>query len=131
MKILLFIIISFIFTDVLSQGVWNNMADFGGSERILAVGFGIGTKGYIGTGVSAGGTIYTKDFWEWDQSANVWSQKADFGGTARMGAVGFSIGAKGYIATGYDAPNYKSDLWEYDPGNNSWTQKTSLPANLR
>ena len=88
------------------------MTAFGGIARKEAVGFAIGTKGYIGTGV--GGTIatpaYYSDFWEYDSAANTWTQKADFGvndspvtpALVRASAVGFAIGTKGYVGTGYD-----------------------------
>src|SRR5438132_1247465 len=75
--------------------VWTQKGDFGGTERLNAVGFSIGSNGYIGTGIKEN-TLY-KDFWEYDPSTNGWTQKANFGGTARFLATGFSIGNKGYI----------------------------------
>jgi Head domain of trimeric autotransporter adhesin len=104
---------------------WTQKADFGGTARYSAVGFSIGSKGYIGTGADGAFKI---DFWEYDPATNVWTQKADFGGTARQHAVGFSIGSKGYIGTGNDGFGsvYKKDFWEYDPGSNAWTQKTDF-----
>lgn len=107
----------FLYSSI-AQGPWVQKADFGGISRNFAVGFSIGTKGYIGTGYD--GTINQKDFWEWDQATNVWTQKADFGGTARQGAVGFSIGTKGYIGTG----NNQKDFWEWDQATNVWSPKT-------
>ena len=108
---------------------WTQKADFGGIVRSDAVGFSIGTKGYIGTGEGYNGHngLFTKDFWEYDPVANTWTQKADFGGTARYGAVGFSIGTKGYIGTGTDDSYYDTkDFWEYDPVANTWTQKADF-----
>jgi hypothetical protein len=105
-----------------AQGAWTKKADFA-EIRYFAIGFSIGTKGYIGTG--GFGVSYKKDFWAWDQATNTWTQKADFGGTARYGAVGFSIGAKGYIGTGYDGA-YKQDFWEWDQANNLWVQKNNF-----
>jgi len=96
-----------------SQGTWTQKADFGGGERIGAVGFSIGTKGYIGTGHD--GTIYHNDFWEYDPTTNSWTQKANFGGSIRAGATGFSIGSKGYIGLGSDTSGHTKDFWEYDP----------------
>ena len=64
-----------------TANTWTQKADFGGTARYEAVGFSIGSKGYIGTGCD--GSSYTKDFWEYDPAANTWTQKADFGGTAR------------------------------------------------
>ena len=97
------------------------MNSFGGTKRGSAVGFSIGTKGYVGTGEDGSG--YTKDFCEYDPAGNAglgsWTTKTDFGGTARKDAVGFAI-TKGYIGTGYDGV-YKKDFWEYDPAANTWT----------
>ena len=106
-----------------SQNKWTQKADFGGSAREGAVGFSIGTNGYIGTGEDGSG--FKKDFWQWNQTTNSWTQKADFGGTARYRAVGFSIGANGYIGTGNDG-TYKKDFWEYDTILNTWTQMTAF-----
>ena len=91
-----------------SQGIWTQKANFGGTARRAAVGFSIGTKGYIGTGSTSTG--YKNDFWEYNPSSNAWTQKANFGGTTRYAAVGFSIGAKGYIGTG-GTTTYKNDFW--------------------
>src|SRR5262245_32709354 len=75
-----------------AQNAWTQKADFGGTPRLNAVGFSIGSKGYLGTGYDNWGD-YKKDFWEYDPVADAWTQRADFGGTARDGAVGFSIGS--------------------------------------
>lgn len=110
---------------------WAQKADVGSSTRSEAVGFSIGSKGYIGTGYNCSTFNYVKDFWEYDPSTNTWSQKADFGGTARAEAVGFGIGTKGYIGTGENGFGDYSDFWEYDPSGNSWTQKASFTAGTR
>ena len=108
--------------------VWTQKTDFGGGNRYLAIGFSIGAKGYIGTGYD--GTVFKKDFWEYDPTTNVWTQKADFAGTARYAAVGFNIGSKGYIGTGNDGTK-KKDFWEYDPVSNVWTQKVDFTGVAR
>ena len=113
--------------------VWTKKADFGGDARCAAVGFAIGTKGYIGTGNDAGDNSF-KDFWEYDPSTNNWTKKADFGGVARISAVAFSIGSKGYFGTGqpYNTVNGKlKDFWEYSPANNTWTQKADFGGGAR
>ncbi|MCB9265374.1 MAG: hypothetical protein H6558_10145 [Lewinellaceae bacterium] len=91
---------------------WAQKADLADGERLGAVGFSIGQKGYIGTGSDGGG--YRKDFWEYDPQTNTWSQKADLAGGGRYSAVGFSIGQKGYVGTGYN-DGYRKDFWEYFP----------------
>jgi uncharacterized protein YjdB len=111
-----------------TANTWTQKADFGGAARYGAVGFAIGSKGYIGTGDDGS---YKKDFWEYDPTANTWTQKADFGGTARAGAVGFSIGSKGYIGTGYQNYSCVKDFWEYDPSANTWTRKADFGGTAR
>jgi PKD repeat protein/N-acetylneuraminic acid mutarotase len=95
---------------------WAQKASITGA-RGFAVGFAIGSKGYIGCGMGA------SDFWEWDQLTNTWSQKSSCP-INRVQGVGFAVGSKGYFSTG----DYLNDLWEYDPATNTWLQKASLPA---
>ena len=116
-----------------ATNIWKKKAGFPGNERSDAVGFSIGTKGFIGTGLGESG-ISCKDFWEWDQVTNTWTQKADFPGTSRASAVGFSIGNKGYIGTGrsYDtSPAFSKDFWEWDQATNLWTRKSNFAGNAR
>ena len=105
---------------------WTQKADFGGGGRWSAVGFSIGSKGYLGTGSNAS-LGRERDFWEYDPAANTWTQKADYIEGSVVGAVGFSIGSKGYIGTGW---NYRGEylkvFWEYDPAANTWTQKADF-----
>ena len=59
-------------------GFWTQQTSLppAASARAFAVGFSIGTKGYIGTGVDFGGGSTFKDFWEWDQATNTWIARA-------------------------------------------------------
>ena len=108
------------------------------AARGEAVGFSIGTKGYIGTGNFTGGFggMALRDFWEWDQETNIWTRKADFRGLRRSGAVGFTIGSKGYIGTGFTLDengfsSFSSDFWEWDQETNIWSRKADLEGNAR
>jgi N-acetylneuraminic acid mutarotase len=101
---------------------WCREMDLTAGVRTEAVGFSIGNKGYIGTGVDAA-AVQHRDFWEYDSGLNEWTQKADFGGGPRFDATGFSIGNKGYIGTGYIGTAYLKDFWEYNPQTNQWLQK--------
>ncbi|MBI3502441.1 MAG: T9SS type A sorting domain-containing protein [Bacteroidetes bacterium] len=103
-----------------SYNTWTQKANFLGVVRQNPVGFSIGTKGYIGTGLN--GTTFFNDFWEWEQATNVWVQKANFGGTKRRFAVGFSIGTKGYIGTGVDSIGEKQDVWQWNQATDTWKQ---------
>jgi hypothetical protein len=103
---------------------WNQLNDVSSTGRQAAVGFAIGSKGYIGTGYN--GSNYLNDFWEFDPSTGAWTQKANFSGEARYYATGFSLNGKGYIGTGYAFDYYFKDFWEYDPSQNKWTQKADF-----
>ncbi|MES2565407.1 MAG: kelch repeat-containing protein [Bacteroidota bacterium] len=115
-----------ILTAIPTSNTWTQKANIGGSARGNAVGFSIGSKGYIGTGNNGGPQ---NSMWEYDPASDAWTQKTNFPGTARYDAAGFSIGSKGYIGCGYDnSYNYKNDFYEYDPTTNAWTQKASFPG---
>ena len=50
---------------------WVQLPDFPGGGRYAAAGFGLGTKGYVGTGlnmVAADNFLWFKDFYEYDQA---------------------------------------------------------------
>jgi len=113
-----------------ATNTWMQKANFGGTARSGAVGFSIGSKGYLATGYDA--NIVTRDLWEYDPSLNTWTQKANYGGIGRDYAVAFSIGTKGYLGTGYNSisTNY-NDFWEYNPSGNTWTQKANVPGGPR
>ena len=123
MKIkLLFVVLSF-FGMAKAQNTWTQKTPFPGKARHSAVGFSIGTKGYIGTGYNNPLDSVFSDFWEWNPEANTWIQKASFGGGARGWASGTSLGAKGYIGVGYDLFTAPGDFWEYDTASDNWTKK--------
>jgi N-acetylneuraminic acid mutarotase len=115
---------------------WTQKADFSGTARSWAIGFSLGSKGYIGTGKTSSG--YTKDFWEYNPVNNTWTKKADFGGIPRQLATGFSINTalinRGYIGTGGNGgsnPINLKDFWEYNPVTNIWLQKADFPGIAR
>ena len=107
---------------ILKKNYWEQMTNFGGIGRRDAVGFSIGLKGYIGTGIGSGN--FLSDFWEYDKNINAWTQKASYSGLT-FGAVGFSIWTKGYVGTGLSSLSLKKDFWEYDNVSNTWTAKAN------
>jgi N-acetylneuraminic acid mutarotase len=119
-------------------GSWTSKTAFPGTARGGAVGFSIGTKGYVGLGgTSTSSSGLKTDFYQYDPSTNAWTSMTAFTGSARTNAVGFAIGSKGYVGTG-GFPNttassvtYTNDFYEYDPSANSWTAKLSFPATAR
>jgi Secretion system C-terminal sorting domain/Galactose oxidase, central domain len=107
---------------------WSQKADFLGSARRQAVGFAIGSFGYVGTGIDANG--FQNDMYKYDPSINSWSQLNPFGGTPRKEAVGFTMGDQGYIGTGDDGV-LRKDFWQYEPATDTWTQKPDFPGTPR
>ena len=122
---------------------WTQKANFSGVARQIAVGFSIGTKGYIGigykgyiSGLGSYSLAFTNDFWEWDQATDTWRQMANFPGVARGSAVGFSIGNKGYIGIGgnstvgfgLNGDGLFNDFYQWDQSSNTWSLKASFPG---
>ena len=78
-----FFCFAFLSLSGFGQNVWTQKSDVGGLTRRNAVGFSIGSKGYIGLGYSDTTASMLKDFWEYSPLSDSWTQIADFGGTAR------------------------------------------------
>ena len=126
-----------------NENKWTPKAPFPGTPRFGAVGFSIGSKGYIGTGhldPRLGDPAFRiNDFWEFDPNdgpQGSWTEKNKIGGSSgvpRAYAVGFSIGNKGYIGTGNTAltPAKQKDFWEYDPSADTWTRKSDFGGPAR
>jgi len=101
--------------DTSGGAPWTQKTNFGGTARRSAVGFSMGTKGYIGTGYDGNNN---NDFWGYDPTADTlggtpWTQKTNFGGSVRHCAIGFAIDTLCYIGTGIGA-SFMNDFWEYN-----------------
>jgi N-acetylneuraminic acid mutarotase len=99
-------------------GGWAQVQSFPGAPRSNAVGFNLGSYGYVGTGWDGNTTSYN-DFYQYDPTNNQWSVKASFPGAARYDAVGFGLQGKGYIGTGFTTTPV-NDFYQYDPQADSW-----------
>ena len=105
--------------------------------RKNAIGFSIGSKGYMGGGEGyyPGGipdyASSLNDFWQFDPSINTWTQAANLPMPLSRAAT-FVIGTQGYVCTGYsDNPNgytLLNTLYRYDQASNTWTQKATFPG---
>jgi len=95
---------------------WTQKNNFAGSVRSEAVGFSIGTHGYIATGTTYWGTGALTDLWQYDQVTDSWTQLLNYPGGLIEEAVGFVIGCNAYIGTGFtndQMTTLKNDLWEF------------------
>jgi N-acetylneuraminic acid mutarotase len=101
---------------------WLQKSDFGGAARDRAVGFSIGSKGFIGTGYYYDGsnTVNYNDFWEYNPDTDSWTEKAEYPGGGTHSGAGFALGSNnGYIGMGYLD---RTDFWKYDLNSDSWSQ---------
>jgi gliding motility-associated-like protein len=113
------------------QYTWVQKAPFPGTPRGAAVGFSIGSDGYVGTGFNTAGS-YFNNFYKWDKVNNSWSQIASLPASPRYAGVGFSIGNYGFVGTGWSASlNQLNDFWKYDPSTNSWSAIATFPGSAR
>ena len=129
-KIHLIILIQIIFffsNQLLSQGVWEQLADFGGGIRFGTASFTIDEKAYVFGG--SNNSVFHNDLWEYDSLTDSWTQKTSMPSGVRSNAIAFSIGNKGYVGCGYGyGSTFYFDFWEYDPSSNTWSQIADYPA---
>lgn len=127
--------IAILFPSILSaQGWWYRKADYNQSARTAAVGFSIGTGGFVGTGYDS--SSYKRNFSVYNQTTDVWTAVTSMGGATGSGlsrdaASCFVIGNKAYIACGQNSNPYNLDLWEYDAGTDIWTQRANFTGTPR
>ncbi|MBL7858505.1 MAG: galactose oxidase [Cyclobacteriaceae bacterium] len=105
---------------------WSRIADFGGTARYNAVGFAIGSLGYVGTGYD--GKNYNSDFWQFDPQENSWTEIISFPGEKIESGFAFVIGGNAYIGAGRNNGSYSTNFWEFTPGIDgavaTWTKRT-------
>ena len=104
---------------------WTRKADFPGSWKKSAIGFGVGSKGYMGLGESwdSLGAYARSDWWENDPATDHWTRKTDFPGGSKSDAAGFVINDKIYLGCSH----LTTDWWEYDAATDHWTGKADYP----
>lgn len=105
-----------------------------------AVGLGIGSKGYIMTGVIGCGTggNRSSSTQEYNPATNTWTGKADVPVPPLTGgldqACGFVLNGHGYVATGASRQSgtfETSALYEFEPVTNTWATRASSGGSAR
>jgi N-acetylneuraminic acid mutarotase len=101
---------------------WTQIADFGGTARYNAIGFGIGSFGYVGTGYD--GNNYNSDFWQYNSTTNSWTEIVSYPGEKIEGGLAFVINGKAYVCTGRNNGSFTLNFYKFDPEGISWTKLT-------
>lgn len=110
--------------------LWKKRKNFPGKKRSNAVGFSVGTKGYIGLG------DYYDDIWEYGPNDD-WVEKSrlhdlnDPEIEYLQYATCFVIGNKAYIGTGETDFDISNVFIEFDPSENKWTRKADFSGDAR
>jgi N-acetylneuraminic acid mutarotase len=109
--------------DAAAGDQWTSVKAFEGTARYSAIGFAIGSKGYVGTGYD--GDSYNSDFWQYDPSTNDWTEIESYPGEKIWEGLSFVINDKAYICTGRNNGLHNTDFWQFDPSDaNGWTNLT-------
>lgn len=108
---------------------WQQKADFPGAPRRYALGFAIGTRGYVGFGRQYY-PPYFGDFYAYDASSNRWTPQAGLApdDVEAEDYVAFAANGKGYL---FPAAADNAAVIEYDPTTNRWTPKQRFPSTRR
>jgi Galactose oxidase, central domain len=99
----------------------------GSGARYGAVGFGIGTMGYICSGYTGS---HTKDLWEYNPATDMWTSKASMNTSdKRTGAVAMVYNNEAYIVSGTNNGTNVTEMAKYTPSTNAWTKLRDI-ANI-
>ena len=107
------------FSTAFGQPNWKQKTNYPDSIS-NAVGFSIGSMGYVGLGWNR---KPTRDFHTYDPATNSWSKIADFPSANCYNPVAFSANGEGYVGTGYDDnSNFLKHFWKYNAQKDTWTK---------
>jgi len=99
----------------------------GSGARYGAVGFGIGSLGYICSGYTGS---HTKDLWEFNPGTNTWAQKSSMNTSdKRRDAVAMVYNGEAYIVSGTNNGSVVTEMAKYTPSTDTWTKLRDI-ANL-
>lgn len=110
--------------DAVAGEQWTEKKHFEGTARYSAIGFAIGSRGYVGTGYD--GDSYNSDFWQYNPSEDDWTEINSYPGEKIWQGLAFVINDKAYICTGLNNGLHNTDFWEFNPSEATatWTSLT-------
>lgn len=96
---------------------WARRRTFHGAAGWGALGFGLGTKGYVCSGATAiNPTVSCHEVWEYDTITDTWTRKPDTEAPGRVMANGFVLGERLYLGLGASPSGVNhADLWCWRP----------------
>lgn len=111
---------------------WTKLNDVGMGKRERAVGFSIGSLGYLCGGIDTA-EVSHKDLWAYDPQTDAWTQKSDLPGSARRDAISFVIDSYAYVGSGMDSVSgpvgtILKDFWRFNPTTNVWSAAADFPG---
>jgi N-acetylneuraminic acid mutarotase len=90
---------------------WFQKANFPGSPRAGATGWGTFPTGFIATGEDLN-SEFKKDVWEYSYFNNTWVQRSDIPGPGRKNAFSFVLDGTAFLGAGYGGDFY-DDFYAY------------------
>ena len=90
---------------------WFQKANFPGTARSGATGWGTFPTGFIATGEDLN-SEYKKDVWEYSYFNNTWIQRSDLPGPGRKNAFSFVLAGTAFLGAGYGGEFY-DDFYAY------------------
>ncbi|MDB5274603.1 MAG: type sorting protein [Chitinophagaceae bacterium] len=100
------------------------------SARYNAIGFSLGTKGYLCAGNNIANEL--NDLWEFNPATSAWTQKSNIPGLTRESAVASTTSTNAYVGLGahFDGTNSNSlnDFYAYDPTTDAWTPMAAITS---
>jgi N-acetylneuraminic acid mutarotase len=117
-----------------AYGSGTSVTDFPGQARSNAVGFSIGSTGYLGGGLADDGFTPLSDYYAFNGSGwtEIDSLVDQFGNShPRYDAVAFSLDTTAFVLTGTDNYNYFNDIYRYSPTTNTWIALPAMPGSKR
>ncbi|MDW7692596.1 T9SS type A sorting domain-containing protein [Flammeovirgaceae bacterium SG7u.111] len=114
-----------------AENSWQQLSDFPGSGRSLAVSAVANGKAYIGTGRNSNDQL--KDWWEYNPTNATWVQKANLTAEKRQSANAFSLDSLVFVGGGQNTDGgtmMTNDFYAYNPEDDSWEEKSFAENHL-
>jgi len=113
---------------------WEQMSDFPGKRRSVAVSCTNGTRYFFGTGYYG---YNTNDWWEYFPETDTWKQRKSMPDAGRINALAFSVKNRFFVATGrryggtLTTGFLHNDIMEYDALKDVWYKRGIIPTSGR